>query len=768
MSPTEEGRAAGRPPADGRRADSPTPARAHAPVTDDGEEAVAHPPARSAEATPPRLELDTLRLQSVLLDSVEQAVIASDLTGRIIYWNRHAEKLYGWTAAEALGRNIIDVTPAEEAFEQAAEIMARLFAGESWSGEFNVRRRDGTTFPAMVTDTPILDGGRLVGVVGISTDITERRRAEEALRDAEHRAVRQYEALIRKLTLLAEALGTARELVAVFRELKDFAAASVPCIGIFISLYDPERDVRTAVYAWGDDVEVDVSSLPPMPVTAEGPNSRAVRTGQVVITNDYWNTKQKGAGQLGILVGPDNQLRPQSSLVVPMRTMGRTVGTVEVQSYEDRAYRDEHVTAMRMAANLAAVAIENVRLLDDESHARREAEESNRLKDEFLATISHELRTPLTAILGWSSMLREGRLGAKESASAVEVIERNARTQQQIVDDILDVSRIITGKLRVEPLPVELTGVVQAAIDSVRPAATAKNIELSTRFDPRVREVSGDADRLQQVLWNLLSNAVKFTPVGGSVRVRVERAEEGAHARVCVEDTGIGIRHDFLPYVFDRFRQADQSTTRAYGGIGLGLAIVRHLVELHGGTVGVVSEGEGRGACFTVELPLAELRGADARERVGGTSESEQAAMRGRQSEILKGLRVLVVDDEADTLDLVEAILRRGGAEVERALGVDEALGKFSAARPDALISDIGMPTRDGYDLIRAVRELDAERGGRPTPAVALTAYAGDADRRQALDAGYRMHIAKPVDPARLVEVLAEAVGDEARTDGRK
>ncbi|HYN85533.1 MAG TPA: ATP-binding protein [Pyrinomonadaceae bacterium] len=734
MSPTEKGSAPAPPAADGNRTDS------HAPPADVCDEQLRR-----------------------ILDSVPEPVSYVDTGQRFRFNNKIYDVWLGRPRRELYGMHLREVF-GEDYYEEVRPAVERALSGSETSFEKELVYPDGSTRHVNLTLTPDCDDkGRVLGLVVTVRDLTERKRAEAARVEAEHRAVREYQALIGKLTVLAEALGTARELLAVFRELKEFAVASVPCIGIFISLYDAERDVRTAVYAWGDDEEVDVSSLPPMPVTAEGPNSRAVRTGQVVITNDYWNTKLKGAGQLGVLVGPDNQLRPQSSLVVPMRTMGRTVGTIEVQSYEDRAYRDEHVTAMRMAANLAAVAIENMRLLDDESRARRAAEESNRLKDEFLATISHELRTPLTAILGWSSMLREGRLGAKEAEAAVEVIERNARTQQQIVDDILDVSRIITGKLRVEPRALGLGDVVQAAVDSVRPAATAKNIELSTRFDPRVGEVSGDADRLQQVFWNLLSNAVKFTPVGGSVRVRVERENARSYARVVVEDTGIGIRPDFLPYVFDRFRQADQSTTRAYGGIGLGLAIVRHLVELHGGTVAVESAGAGRGARFAVELPLAELRGADfgARNEETVASGREQSATRDRQAEVLKGLRVLVVDDEVDTLDLVEAILRRGGAEVERAVGVDEALGKFTCAPPDALISDIGMPTRDGYDLIRAVRRLDAERGGPRTPAVALTAYAGDTDRRQALDAGYQMHLAKPVDPARLVEVLAEALGVE-------
>ena len=697
---------------------------------------------------------DSIRFQAHLLDTVEQAVIATDLEGRITYWNDYAERLYGWPAAEAVGRNIIEVTPAAGESTQAAEIMSRLAAGETWSGEFNVRRRDGTSFPALVTDAPIHDeAGRLVGVVGVSTDLTERKRSEAAVHAAERRALREYETLLHRLTHLAESLGTARDHLTIFRDLRDFAVVSVPCIGIFISLYDEARGVRTAQYAWGDGEEVDVSSLPPMPVSAEGPNSVAVRRRQVVITNDYWQTKQAGRGQVGILVGEDNGLRPQSSLVAPMATMGRIVGTVEVQTYENHAYREEHVTAMKMAANLAAVAIENMRLLQFETKAREAAEEASRLKDEFLATLSHELRTPLTAILGWASMLRDTRLDEKTFKTAVEIVERNARTQQQIVDDILDVSRIITGHLRFDAEPTDLRGVVEAALDTVRHAAAAKSITLRAEFEPGVGPVVGDPRRLQQVFWNLLSNAVKFTPFGGEVRVSVGR--EGAHARVTVEDTGQGISPNFLPYVFDRFRQGDQSTTRVHGGLGLGLSIVRHLVELHGGSVCATSDGEGKGAAFTVELPL--LRGAEAELRGGGGTE-DKFSIGNAQSAMLDGMSVLVVDDEPDALGLLKTMLELNGARVMAVGSAEAAYGALEGHWPDLLLCDIGMPGEDGYQFIRRVRALETERG-RALPSIALTAYAGEADRTLALEAGFQLHVSKPVEPAALVNLITDLTG---------
>jgi PAS domain S-box-containing protein len=699
---------------------------------------------------------ESLRFQAHLLDTVEQAVIATDLTGKITYWNRHAEKLYGWAAREVLGRDIVEVTPTEASREQAAEIMSRLVAGETWSGEFDVRRHDGTSFPASITDTPIHDeSGRLIGVVGVSADITARRRAEAAVREAEKRSTREYETLLQRLTHLAGSLGTARDHLAIFRDLRDFAVVSVPCAGIFISLFDETRNLRVAKYAWGDGEEADVSQLPPMPVSAEGPNSRALRTRQVVITNDYWEVKRKGSGQLGVLVGPDNGLRPQSSLVVPMAVMGRIVGTIEVQAYENHAYREEHVTAMKMAANLAAVALENMRLLQFESHAREAAEESNRLKDEFLATLSHELRTPLTAILGWASMLLDRRLDERGTLTAIEIIERNARTQQQIVDDILDVSRVITGQLRIETEPTDLRRVVEAAVDTVRPAATAKSIKFTVAFEPSVGPVMGEPRRLQQVVWNLLLNAVKFTPIGGEVRVRLE--SEGGHARLTVSDTGQGISPHFLPHVFERFRQGDQSTTRTYGGLGLGLSIVRHLVELHGGTVRAESEGEGRGSTFMVELP--ELRNAECGMRIEEQAAglNEESAIRNPQSAILSGLRVLVVDDDEDTLNLIRAVLERTGASVTTVESGAAAWAALEEARHDLLLCDIGMPGEDGYHLIRRVRAAESARG-LATPAIALTAYAGDADRALALDAGFQLHVPKPVDPADLIAVIAGLV----------
>jgi len=428
--------------------------------------------------------------------------------------------------------------------------------------------------------------------------------------------------------------------------------------------------------------------------------------------------------------------------------MGRIIGTIEVQSYEKNVYRPEHVTAMSMAANLTAVAIENVRLLELERSAREAAEESNRLKDEFLATVSHELRTPLTAILGWSRLLEGGTLDDSVTQQAVEVIWRNAKAQAQIVDDILDVSRIITGNLYLDMHPLEVVPIVENAINVVRPTADAKGINIEKCFDSKPAMISGDANRLQQVVWNLLSNAVKFTDSGGRVRVKVSRF--GGTVEVRVTDTGRGISKEFLPYVFDRFRQADSTTTRQHGGLGLGLAIARHLVEIHGGTVSAESGGDGRGATFTIRLPLIE---ATASAKSFAELDHQKLAP---SQQLLSGLNVLVVDDDSDTLTLMATALTRRQANVTAVSSAGEAIEAIIRKRPDVLVSDIAMPDEDGYGLIQKIRSL--ENGATENiPAVAITAYAKDEDRERALSAGFQIYLAKPVELTELISVVARA-----------
>ena len=392
--------------------------------------------------------------------------------------------------------------------------------------------------------------------------------------------------------------------------------------------------------------------------------------------------------------------------------------------------------------------------LMQERMARAEAENANRMKDEFLATVSHELRTPLTAIMGWSHMLRKGKLDEATFARAVETINRNAKSQAQLVEDILDVSRMIMGKLRLNIGAVDVSSVINAAIDSVQLAADSKKIELKVTLDPSARHTVGDSSRLQQVVWNLLSNAIKFTPSGGHIEVCLERA--GGQLQIRVSDSGCGISTDFLPFVFDRFRQADGTPTRMHGGLGLGLAIVRHLVELHGGTVHAESAGKDKGATFTISLPPA----TDQKPPKAHKGESGALMVATPMNEevpllpSLDGMKLLVVDDDQDTLQILSIMLEDQNASVQGASSVAEALEVLQWYQPDVLVSDLGMPGEDGYVLIEKLRELDAQNG-RHTPAVALTSYVRVADRARALSAGFNMFVPKPVAPNELITAIA-------------
>jgi PAS domain S-box-containing protein len=402
-------------------------------------------------------------------------------------------------------------------------------------------------------------------------------------------------------------------------------------------------------------------------------------------------------------------------------------------------------------------------LLQNAQEARAEADTANGIKDEFLALLSHELRTPLTSILGWSHLLANNNLDEQESKRAIETIVRNARAQKRLIDDLLDISRIITGKLRLDVRPVELAPLIKEVVDGVRPASDARSITLETTLDSLISPVLGDFDRLQQIIWNLLTNAIKFTPKGGNVKVQLKRidfaslpgahpAGAGSHVEITISDSGQGIAPQLLPHVFDRFRQSDSSSTRRHGGLGLGLSIVRQLVELHGGMVTAESLGEGEGSTFKVIFPVRSVhdepsKPAKKRLAIEGNTPIDREPS-------LAHLRVLVVDDEPDARDLIAVMLLGRGAEVVCVGSALEALEEMDRQRFDVLVSDIGMPKMDGYGLIERIRQLPPERGGR-IPAAALTAYAGGDDRMRALSAGYQMHIAKPVEPTELTTLVA-------------
>ncbi|HSS22702.1 MAG TPA: ATP-binding protein [Pyrinomonadaceae bacterium] len=396
-------------------------------------------------------------------------------------------------------------------------------------------------------------------------------------------------------------------------------------------------------------------------------------------------------------------------------------------------------------------------LLEDslrrEQLARTQAEAADRLKDEFLATVSHELRTPLSAILGWAAMLNMGELEEANTRTGLQVIERNAKAQAEIIGDILDVSSIITGKLSIEARPVELSALVRAAVNTLQLAANAKGITVDVSIGDDAGFAAGDPDRLQQVVWNLVSNAIKFTPKNGKVYVRLRRVN--SHVELQVSDNGIGISHEFLPHVFERFRQADSSTTRLHGGLGLGLAIVRHLVELHGGSVAAESLGPGRGSVFTVLLPVnTNGQKTWSTDESQSTEKNVEGSRPDAERPDLAGLRVLLVDDEPDTLEVLRVVLSQFGAQVRGAVSTAEALKTFLEWQPDVLVSDLGMPGEDGYALIEKVRSLPPEQG-RDIPAAALTAHAREEDRALALAKGYQAHIKKPVDPTRLATAVA-------------
>ncbi len=581
---------------------------------------------------------------------------------------------------------------------------------------------------------------------GITVDVTERKREEEERSRAEARE-RHYRNRLQRLAEAFLAINSTLSLDETLQLITEQAREIIEAHQSVTSMSvdDNWAQAINAVslsdkYAqWQEyDEKTDGSGI----YTLVCRMQRPMRMTQAELeAHPAWRGFGKEAG---------NHPPMRGWLAVPLTSReGKNIGLIQLSDKYEGEFTQEDEAILVQLAQMASAAIENARLY-------QESQQANRLKDEFLATLSHELRSPLNAMLGWLSLLRTRKFDQATTTRALETIERNARAQAQLVEDILDVSRIIRGQLRLNVRPVQLVSVIESAIDTVRPAADAKNIRLQPVFDPAAGPVSGDSDRLQQIVWNLLTNAVKFTPKGGRVQIRLERIN--SHVEITVTDTGQGIDPKFLPYVFERFRQADSSITRSYGGLGLGLAIVRHLVELHGGTIHAESQGEGQGATFTVKLPLMAVSPkANEQERVHPTVGGRVSF---ENSPNLDGLRILVVDDEADVRELLIQILVECGVEVVAVATADEAITVLmeQASRLDVLVSDIGMPNEDGYTLVRRVRSLPPESGGR-IPAVALTAYARTEDRRAALLAGFHSHIAKPVELAELIAVIANLAG---------
>ncbi|HEX8000945.1 MAG TPA: PAS domain S-box protein [Pyrinomonadaceae bacterium] len=689
---------------------------------------------------------------AAIVESSNDAIIGKTLEGIVTNWNKSAQQMYGYSEEEIIGQPISVIVPQECAGE-LTKILERIRNGEPVNYLETVRvRKDGTRINVSISVSPIRNStGRIIGAATIARDITERirlfEREQEARATAERAASRT--ARLQAITAaLSEALTPAQVAAVVLEQVVPALGARA---GSVVLLTDR-----------GDELEIlDAVGIPPnlvdkwqrFPLSQQVPLAVAVSTGELVVLENLEARDKEFPNLISMHALTGNQ----ALAAVPLIVDGRAVGAMGLSFEEAKRFSDEDRAFMLAIARQCAQAITRARLYEAERRSRAEAEIANRTKDEFLATLSHELRTPLTAMLGWTRLLRTSNLDEPTTEHALETVERNARAQAQLIEDLLDVSRIITGKVRLEVHPVELVPLIEAAVDGMRPAAEAKSIHLQTELDARAGAVSGDAARLQQVVWNLVSNAVKFTGRGGRIIVGLERSD--SQLQITVKDTGEGIKAEFLPYVFDRFRQADGSTTRTHGGLGLGLAIVRHLVELHGGTVSAESEGEGLGSTFTVTLPLLSvLTTTSAQQSSASDGDDGHAA----HALLLNNLRVLVVDDEPDARELLAIVLEKQGANVRAVSSAQEALDAIGTLKPDVLVSDIGMPHDDGYTLMRKVRALPAEQGGT-TPAIAVTAYAGNNAREMTLAAGFQTHLAKPIDPTELLKAIVKLVGKEGK-----
>jgi PAS domain S-box-containing protein len=675
---------------------------------------------QQAEAERERLlkeiEAERNRLRQILEQMPIGVAIAEAPSGRLIFHNREAESLWrhpllssddyrGYAQYGALAEDGSPYRPEEYPLSRS------LISGEVIKGEeLRCRRGDGTETFFSVDSAPINDSeGRRVLAVATFIDIAERKRAEEARRESEEQARRQLAQV--EAIYAAAPVG----LCVVDTDLR------------FLSINErlAEIDGRSVEEHMGRTVR---EVIPELIDAVEPALRRVIETGEPALNVEQsWVTPRE-----------PGVLRHFIASYYPIKNGGRRVLGVNVVVME--------ITQRKKIEE------ELEHLLRQEKAAREEAEAANRMKDEFLATISHELRTPLTSILGWARLLAGGGLTSPEARHALEVIAQSAQSQTQLIEDILDTSRIITGRFTLDARPVAIENIFHAAVDVVRPSAETKGISLSEVVEAPDGVVLGDANRLQQAFWNLLSNAVKFTNEGGRIEARLGRAD--GQIEITVTDTGIGIDPRFLPHVFDRFRQADASSTRAYGGLGIGLAIVRHVVEMHGGGVSASSPGKGQGATFKIKLPLTS---APLLTRPEGPRVEAPLLVEWKVSENgqrLGGMRVLLVENDPETLDMLKFILEKSGAEVITATSADEALDALERFRPDTLVSDIAMPDRDGCDLIREVRSREPERGGNIL-AVAVTAYARAEDRMRILSAGFQMHIPKPINPDELIAVVA-------------
>ena len=671
-----------------------------------------------------------LELWRTTLRSIGDGVVSTDTTGRVRFMNPVAERLTGWTSAEAEGKPLTEVFPIfnEESGAVVENPVAKVLREGLVVGLANhtvLKRRDGVITPIADSAAPIRDpSGTVDGVVLVFRDATEEK--QELVR-------RSYLAKATEQLLEATDYNAALARVAQLAvpELADWAAVDI--------LDDAAGQTQRLAVAHVDPAKIEYARelarrYPPDPDAETGvPN--VLRTGRAEFYPEIpTELLERGAideDHLTII----RELDLRSALVVPLRGRGLVFGAITyVLAGSDRRYTERDLALAEDLARRAALIIERRRL-------EEQAEAANRMKDDFLATVSHELRTPLQAILGYASTLQRGI--ARDPQKAIEAILRSAAAQARLVDDILDVSRITSGKLRLAIAEIDLAAAIRAALDAIRPAAQGRRITLVEDLRANLGKLHGDFDRVQQIVWNLLSNAVKFTEPGGTVEVRAETA--GDVARIVVRDTGRGIPPEHLSTIFERFRQLDGSTTRQRGGLGLGLAIVRYLVEAHGGTVQAESDGDGRGSKFIVELPT------NLQPTVAAGAPGASAPAMARP---LHGVRIVVVDDDDDARELMADVLADAGATVAKARSAGDAFAAVQAQPPDLVVSDIGMPGEDGYSLLRRIRALPAGSGGN-VPAIALTAYARPEDVRAAMDAGFQVHLAKPIRPDALVDAVA-------------
>jgi PAS domain S-box-containing protein len=632
-------------------------------------------------------EWDIRSRLAAIVESSDDAIVSKNLDGIVQSWNWGAERIFGYTAEEMIGQSITILIPISR-FDEEPQILQKISHGERIDHYETVRqRKDGKLIDVSLTVSPIYDSaGKVVGASKIARDVTERHRADYL--------ARQLAAIIESsqdgiIGLDLNCNVTSWNLGA--ENLYGYAAEEM--IGTSISKLCPsdrldEEPLLMARIIAGERVE-------------HYETKRQNKNGKVIDVSLTWSPIQGAKGQ-----------------IIGASKIARDV-TERIRMQNERN-----------------------QLLESERAARAEAERATRLRDEFLAIVSHELRTPLNGIMGWAQLLKRSKTSSDPSvlAEAAEAIERGTHSQAQLIDDLLDMNRIMTGKLHLDIQSVQLAAVIGSALNTLKPAAEAKGIRFQTTLATKVASIRGDPTRLQQVIWNLLSNAVKFTPKGGKIQVLLERIN--SHVEISVGDTGIGIRPEFLPYVFERFRQADSSTSRRHGGLGLGLAIAKQIVELHGGSISAESRGEGQGSTFHVSLPISIInRPTEVEAEIVNTVQTAEDA--------LKGIRVLIVDDDPNAAEVVRRLLESCGAYAIAANSGDEALTSINQMQSDVILCDIGMPGMDGYEFIGALRKT-----GNVTPAIAVTAFARPEDRIRSLQAGFAMHLSKPIDIRELTTVM--------------